>query len=321
MRSTSVVSAAALCLVSACADSVPVQPTTAALSAYSATAFQTDGEVGVIDSTFADAADYGVSRRSDAAFATAELLYDAQAASEAPPTIVFANDRIKLAPARWVRGDPRRFGREDLTWGYVGFNPTGVTMFDPATGGTRMATAAELEARVVEAVDGWQNRACVNEPAARLGLDSPLPPDIIVVGWVPSMILPVFENLGILGVTFTFVWVNPDGTPTDIDADGQADVAWREIWLNAQRVWSDNGPLGTIDLFSVVAHEAGHGFGMGHFGKVFVRTKDIPKLELGDVSVIKYAPKALMNAVYVTGRSEIAGTDNASMCQIAAGQM
>jgi hypothetical protein len=34
------------------------------------------------------------------------------------------------------------------------------------------------------------------------------------------------------------------------------------------------------------------------------------------ISDIKYAPKALMNAVYVTGRTDILGTDNSQFCQI-----
>ncbi len=34
------------------------------------------------------------------------------------------------------------------------------------------------------------------------------------------------------------------------------------------------------------------------------------------IADVKYAPKALMNAVYVTGRNEIGGSDNASFCQI-----
>jgi hypothetical protein len=34
------------------------------------------------------------------------------------------------------------------------------------------------------------------------------------------------------------------------------------------------------------------------------------------ISDIKYAPKALMNAVYVNGRTDILGTDNSQFCQI-----
>jgi hypothetical protein len=39
----------------------------------------------------------------------------------------------------------------------------------------------------------------------------------------------------------------------------------------------------------------------------------VPDLSLSEV---KYAPYALMNAVYIAGRNEIAGTDNSSFCQI-----
>ena len=37
---------------------------------------------------------------------------------------------------------------------------------------------------------------------------------------------------------------------------------------------------------------------------------------VSQIADIKYAPKALMNAVYVTGREEIAGTDVSSFCAV-----
>ncbi len=63
-----------------------------------------------------------------------------------------------------------------------------------------------------------------------------------------------------------------------------------------------------------MTHETGHALGLGHFGKVFV-TKHAAAdgIQIAD---IKYAPYAIMNAIYVTGRNEIAGTDHSSFCQI-----
>src|SRR5687767_6661968 len=62
MRSPSVLSAAALCLASACSDSIPVEPTTAALSAFSArasakAASSSSDELVAIDSRLAGLAE------------------------------------------------------------------------------------------------------------------------------------------------------------------------------------------------------------------------------------------------------------------------
>jgi hypothetical protein len=61
-----------------------------------------------------------------------------------------------------------------------------------------------------------------------------------------------------------------------------------------------------VDVQSVVTHESGHEYGLGHFGKVFLNNK----------GVIQYAPKAIMNAVYVSSFRDLTGTDNASFCQL-----
>ena len=57
--------------------------------------------------------------------------------------------------------------------------------------------------------------------------------------------------------------------------------------------------------------------GLGHFGKVFVTKKDAADgLSIEDV---RYAPYAMMNAVYAGGRKELVGSDNSSFCSIWAG--
>ena len=61
-----------------------------------------------------------------------------------------------------------------------------------------------------------------------------------------------------------------------------------------------------VDVQSVVTHEAGHAFGLAHFGKVFEDNR----------GVIKYAPRSMMNAVYVSPFRALTGTDNASFCQL-----
>jgi hypothetical protein len=64
-----------------------------------------------------------------------------------------------------------------------------------------------------------------------------------------------------------------------------------------------------------MTHETGHSLGLGHFGKLFVTKHDAADGRI-TISDIKYAPYAIMNAAYVDGRNEIAGTDHSSFCQI-----
>ena len=319
MRTTSVLSAAALCLVSACADQIPVEPTTAALRAVAVGPASTfTDQVSIVDPSIADLrAQLGL-EEGDFVVASVELLYDMYAVQDPPPTLILANDRVRLTPPQWVPNDPRRGGRADLNWGYLAFNPIGAGMRDASTGSVRAATPQELEARIVEGMAAWQSQSCRRTPLTRV-MPGAAAPDIIQVGWVPKQIFPLFNNPGVLGVTITSWYVNNlvEKIPTDIDGNGRPDIARAEIVYNAHRIWSDNGPVGTIDFFSVIAHESGHAFGLNHFGKVFVAKKNVqyvngvPQVSLED---IQYAPKALMNAIYITGRSEIAGTDHATFC-------
>lgn len=161
------------------------------------------------------------------------------------------------------------------------------------------------------------------------------PADIVQSGWMhplffrrlvpkPPNAPPTDPEPGdfILGVTLTFGFVDDNGTPTnpdddrftDIDRNGKADIWFSEIYHNARFFWGNTAALNVVDFYSVIAHESGHALGLGHFGKLFVTKKDAADgISIAD---IKYAPYALMNAAYVTGRNEIAGTDNSSFCQI-----
>jgi hypothetical protein len=283
--------------------------------------------------------------------AKAELLYSAKAYNAKTSTEIFANDRTHQLPYQWVSGDPRRDGRVGVTYvvdpvlqtSAFGLNNLPAVEIDG--GGFRLSTQAELDGYIEEAMQAWRDRRCADAPIERvavpagtdpdlvddilLGRPAPSPTyaqlaDIVQAGWQPpaffEAIIPGGSD-GLLGITFAFVFVDDQGTAdpsddvfTDIDGDGKLDRALAEIHYNPTFIWTNRGAPNTIDFFSVITHETGHGLGLAHFGKVFVTKKDAADgIQIADV---KYAPKALMNAVYVTGRDEIRGSDNGSFCQI-----
>ena len=101
--------------------------------------------------------------------------------------------------------------------------------------------------------------------------------------------------------------MDANGNPTDIDDNHRSDTAFREIYYNLGFGWSEgpSRPRG-VDIDSVSTHESGHAMGLGHFGKVAI----------GNKGAIKFSPRAVMNAVYISPFAELAGTDNASYCSI-----
>jgi hypothetical protein len=134
--------------------------------------------------------------------------------------------------------------------------------------------------------------------------------DITHAGWLPGSFFDALLPNGsqfILGVTFSFGFIDNNGDPTDIDRNGYQDAAFREIYYNRAFPWttSATNPF-SVDIESTAAHEVGHAFGLGHFGKVFFDQN----------GVIKYAPIALMNAVYVSAFRKITGADRSGFCAI-----
>jgi hypothetical protein len=143
------------------------------------------------------------------------------------------------------------------------------------------------------------------------------PADIVHAGWLPA---PWFRALAngpsgdaILGVTLSFGFTNSSGAFTDIDRNGKADLEFSELYYNDRYYWG-NGAPNVVDFYSIIAHEGGHALGLNHFGKVFITKQDAA--DGITISDVRYAPYALMNAVYVTGRNPFAGTDVSSFCSI-----
>lgn len=114
----------------------------------------------------------------------------------------------------------------------------------------------------------------------------------------------------VLGVTFTFIWEDDNGIPTDIDKNGKYDKAISEIYINESYNWKDlpNDVRGNgiYDFETVVLHEVGHGLSQGHFGTAFA-TKN---------GSIHFAPYALMNAGYSIGNRFVKDTDKSGHCSI-----
>lgn len=114
----------------------------------------------------------------------------------------------------------------------------------------------------------------------------------------------------VLGVTFTFIWDDDNGIPTDINKDGKIDAAFREIYVNDGYNWKDEPNdvrgNGIFDFETVVLHEVGHGLSQGHFGTAFATSN----------GSIHFAPYALMNAGYTIGNRHVEETDKSGHCSI-----
>jgi hypothetical protein len=229
-------------------------------------------------------------------------------ASPGAAQIIFAFDRQLRLPTKWVPGDPRRLAD--------GANITHMVDQILATANGTINSEPSIDA----SFDTWENIQCsklniVKRPhdgqlhSAILG-GNPFAADIYTLGFLPGIFFDFYVQPGasqfVLGVTFTFWFIDPQNNnePTDIDNNGRLDTALTEVWYNDDFLWSTSGGPGE-DIETVAFHENGHSLELGHFGKISVNTRS------GKLIV---APRAAMNAFILGTLRGPLGTDNAAYC-------
>jgi Matrixin len=230
------------------------------------------------------------------------------------------SNRLHQVPFRWVANDPRRLADgQRLTY-----------LVDQSDGATASGlSSAQTEAAIDRALDTWQAQQClkkieiVKRPDTGEDPDiydsffgfgafgNPFLADVTEAGWLPRAFFEaVFGpggGRGTLAFTVTFIFVDDDGNPTDINGDRYLDTALSEIYYNdnfgtpggdrADNPWGIDVPLPGIDVETVALHENGHGLGIGHFGP---------------------PPTAVLNPVYGGLRHQPFAIDNAGMCAVSA---
>lgn len=227
---------------------------------------------------------------------------------------VFAKDvGNKQLAFDFVPFDPRRVpwsgltgATDDITYAV---DQTGDAV--PVFGGL---TAAQTTAAIDRAMATWDAMICSTLPITKnpdFGIDIGVVAFIFGLGGSPFVVADVqhagWRDInfggGVLGVTFTFQFVDGAGNPTDIDNNGKLDAAFREIYYDPSFNWADDG-VTNIDVETVALHEAGHGLSQAHFGTVF----------LTNTGGLQVAPRAVMNALYVGPFRDLVGTDVGGHC-------
>jgi hypothetical protein len=220
-----------------------------------------------------------------------------------------ASARIHRQPFRWVAGDPRRMA-----------DGTNLTYLVDLSDGTGGLNAASAEAAIDRAMATWGSDSCMQKVAmvkraAAAGSDPDIfdsrfgygdfgdyrAADVVHAGWLPAEYFERVTGPGgaetVVAFSVTFIYVDREGKPTDLDADGHLDTAHNEIYYNQGFSWLAGaaGGAGAMDVESVALHEVGHSLGIGHIGP---------------------PPTAVMNPVYSGVRSSLLPLDHAALCSV-----
>jgi hypothetical protein len=236
--------------------------------------------------------------------------------SEHAGTTVFVNNRVKQLDDHFVPGDPRRGGGSNITY-----------LVDQSDGATSNGlTSLATEGAIDRAMATWEAVRCSKisiDKIADPGFDpdvvdgllgagtigSPIV-DITHAGWLPAGFFDLVAPGGsgfILAVTFTFIFVDEEGNPTDLDGNGKGDVAFREIYYNSAFDWGIDTSIDPFDVETVALHESGHGLSQNHFGKIFLTNAN---------ERLHFAPFAVMNQAISRQAQSLEGSDNGGHCSI-----
>jgi len=215
-----------------------------------------------------------------------------------------ATSRLHRQPARWVAGDPRRWADGDrLTY-----------LVDLIDGPQGQGVGKEVESAIDRALAAWTTETCLSMVKVvkrpDLGDDADIfdsqlgyggfgnwrAADIVFAGWLPPSFFDAVTGDGsganVLALSVTFIFIGPDGNPSDVDKNGYYDTAANEIYFNDGFRWQ----LGSgMDVETVALHEFGHSLGIGHLGA---------------------PPLAAMNPVYAGFHPELMPLDRAAVCSL-----
>jgi len=164
-------------------------------------------------------------------------------------------------------------------------------------------------------IDQTLYNTSMGNPSLILGIGG-LPPadlplaDISVIGFLPASIFEaIFGSPNVLGVAFSFVFINPDTGEPIKTTRGKEDKAFTEVWFNNGFSWSMGAAPGKIDLESVILHEFGHTLNLGHFGILQAFTTN-------GVTKLVYQPVNTMNAFYIgEPRNFLGPNDKGNYCE------
>ena len=227
-------------------------------------------------------------------------------------------NRIHQQGFRWVAGDQRRAADgNNITY-----------LVDQSDGATASGlTNAQTEAALDRALATWDADKCLKKTNIVKRADSGADPDIfdaffgfggfgdpfladiVEAGWLPKAFFDAVGGPGggngILAFSVSFIFVDGNGNPTDINGDNYLDTALNEVYYNDNfgnpggsrpgNPWGINILLPGIDVETVGLHENGHSLGIGHFGP---------------------PPDAVMNPVYAGIRHTPLAVDDGGMCAV-----